>query len=326
MFRLRALPVSCGVLLCLFLAACHTAPRRPAPPPEVAAPPPPEAKGLYKVGQPYQVNGIWYYPQEDFTYDETGIASWYGPDFDEKFTANGEVFDQNQPSAAHKTLPMPSIVRVTNLENGRSILVRVNDRGPFIGNRVIDMSRRGAQLLGFEQQGTAKVRVQIMVPESIQAQSLAKMNGTEGGPPAEPPPPAVPRVAVVAEALPPPTGVGQAQPATPPPPGPTPPAQNFSTSSKPVPPGPALSETVTVVPVKPTGIYIQAGAFAHPEKAAALKAKLAPIGTVAISNVRVGSITMFRVRLGPIATATDADAMIAKLVAAGVTEPRIVVN
>src|SRR5271165_5776660 len=88
-------------------------------------------KGAYKLGQPYQVNGAWYYPAEDFGYDETGIASWYGPDFDQKFTANGEVFDQNVASGAHKTLPMPTIVQVTNLDNGRSIQLRINDRGPF---------------------------------------------------------------------------------------------------------------------------------------------------------------------------------------------------
>ncbi|HTH18117.1 MAG TPA: septal ring lytic transglycosylase RlpA family protein, partial [Magnetospirillum sp.] len=86
------------------------------------------AAPTYKVGKPYQVGGVWYYPKEDFDYDETGIASWYGPDFHAKTTANGEVFDQNAVTAAHKTLPMPSVVRVTNLENGRSLIVRVNDR------------------------------------------------------------------------------------------------------------------------------------------------------------------------------------------------------
>ena len=91
--------------------------------------------GRYKVGDPYQINGVWYYPKVDYDYRETGIASWYGPKFDGGQTANGEVFDMNGISAAHRTLPLPSIVRVTNLENGRSLKVRVNDRGPFARGR-----------------------------------------------------------------------------------------------------------------------------------------------------------------------------------------------
>ncbi|MBI3516648.1 MAG: septal ring lytic transglycosylase RlpA family protein, partial [Proteobacteria bacterium] len=117
-------------------------------------------RGVYKVGNPYDINGVTYYPAEDWNYDETGIASWYGPGFHEKYTANGEVYDQNDLTAAHKTLPMPSFVRVTNLDNGRAIVLRVNDRGPYARGRIIDVSRRGAQLLGFDTVGTAKVRVQ----------------------------------------------------------------------------------------------------------------------------------------------------------------------
>ena len=118
--------------------------------------------GIYKVGNPYQINGIWYYPAENDKYDSTGIASWYGPGFHGKATANGEVFDQNQLTAAHPTLPMPVLARVTNLENGKSIIVRVNDRGPFAAGREIDMSKHAADLLGFVQKGTAKVRVQYV--------------------------------------------------------------------------------------------------------------------------------------------------------------------
>src|SRR5581483_5098415 len=131
-------------------------------------------RGVYKVGEPYQIGGIWYYPAEDYSYDESGIASWYGPDFHGKYTANGEIFDLNGLSAAHRTLPMPTIVEVTNLENGRALALRVNDRGPFARGRIIDVSRRAAQLLGFEGQGTAKVRVKVLVPETIQAASLAR--------------------------------------------------------------------------------------------------------------------------------------------------------
>jgi len=134
-------------------------------------------RGVYKVGEPYQIGGIWYYPAEDYAYDETGIASWYGPDFHGKYTANGEVYDMNDLTAAHHTLPMPSLARVTNLDNGRSIVVRVNDRGPFAKGRILDMSRRGAQLLGFEQAGTAKVRVQILAQESKQLAAQMKAQG-----------------------------------------------------------------------------------------------------------------------------------------------------
>jgi rare lipoprotein A len=122
----------------------------------------------YKIGSPYKIKGVWYYPQLDYSYDEVGIASWYGPGFHGKATANGEVYDQDDMTAAHKTLPMPSIVRVTNLDNGRSIKVRVNDRGPFVDGRIIDLSRRGAQTLGFYGAGTARVRVEIEEQESRQ--------------------------------------------------------------------------------------------------------------------------------------------------------------
>lgn len=113
-----------------------------------------------KVGNPYKVAGVWYHPKENPTYDQTGYASWYGKDFHGKATANGEVYNMNALTAAHKTLPMPSYVKVTNLQNNRSIILRVNDRGPFVAGRLIDVSRRGAQLLGFQKQGVTRVRIQ----------------------------------------------------------------------------------------------------------------------------------------------------------------------
>ncbi len=122
--------------------------------------------GVYKVGNPYKIFGTWYYPKEDYSYSEVGTASWYGKDFHARKTANGENYDMNTLTAAHRTLPLPSIVKVTNLENGRSLILRVNDRGPYAKNRIIDISKRGAQLLGFQVQGTAKVRVEVMEKES----------------------------------------------------------------------------------------------------------------------------------------------------------------
>lgn len=122
--------------------------------------------GIYKVGNPYKIGSKWYYPKEDYNYSEVGIASWYGEDFNGKKTANGERYNMNTLTAAHRTLPLPSIVRVTNLQNGRSVIVRVNDRGPYVKDRIIDLSKHGAQLLGYMGQGTTKVKVEIMEKES----------------------------------------------------------------------------------------------------------------------------------------------------------------
>jgi rare lipoprotein A len=121
--------------------------------------PVPKGGGVYRVGKPYTVAGRLYVPEEDINYSATGIASWYGDDFHGRFTSNGEIYDMNSISAAHKTLPLPSYVRVTNLSNKRSIVVRVNDRGPFAQDRVIDLSYKTAQLLGFRGRGLAKVKV-----------------------------------------------------------------------------------------------------------------------------------------------------------------------
>ena len=121
-----------------------------------------EYTGHYKIGKPYLVNDITYYPKYDPAYSEEGVASWYGDSFHCKQTANGEVFNKHQLSAAHRTLPLPSVVRVTNLKNGRSAEVVVNDRGPFVNNRIIDLSDKAADILGFKNQGTAKVRVEYL--------------------------------------------------------------------------------------------------------------------------------------------------------------------
>ena len=123
-------------------------------------------QGYYKIGNPYQVAGTWYYPKEDYNYKEIGISSWYGPDFHNGVTANGERYDMHGLTAAHRTLPLPSVVRVTNLQNNKSLVLRVNDRGPFVNNRIIDVSMRAAQLLGFKEQGTTHVKVEILPEES----------------------------------------------------------------------------------------------------------------------------------------------------------------
>ena len=119
----------------------------------------PKGGGIYKVGEPYQIVGEWHIPREDPGYERVGIASYYAADFHGRHTANGEIFDMWALSAAHPTLPLPCLVYVTNVDNGRTLLLRVNDRGPYVNNRVIDVSRAAARYLGFESQGTARVRV-----------------------------------------------------------------------------------------------------------------------------------------------------------------------
>ncbi len=133
-------------------------------------------RGGYRVGVPYEIKGVWYYPAVDYNYDRTGVASWYGAEFAGRYTANGEIFDPNQLTAANTTLPMPSIVEVTNLQNGRSLQLRVNDRGPFVDGRLIDVSRRAAQLLGFETRGTTPVEVKILKGASIEVAEEAMRN------------------------------------------------------------------------------------------------------------------------------------------------------
>ena len=244
------------VALAVMLAACGE--REHAPPAGQAAAP---SRGYYKVGAPYQVEGVWYYPGPDYSYDETGIASWYGPDFHGKNTANGEVYNMNDLTAAHPTLPLPSIVRVTNLDNGRSIVVRVNDRGPYVRGRIIDLSRRAAQLIGMIGTGTAKVRVQILPDESRQAVLLAQQGEI---PSAERIASAVPTEKVTAETLVPPPGV-QAVPGPTPAPAPARPAQP--------PPAPVMVASAQAAPLPAQATPVAAP---QPVESAPLAAAAAP--------------------------------------------------
>src|SRR6201987_1866491 len=124
--------------------------------------PVPKGGGTYRVGKPYTVAGRFYVHEEDVNYRAEGLASWYGDDFHGRLTANGEVFDMGSLSAAHPTLPMPCYARVTNLGNGKSVIVRVNDRGPYHGNRLIDVSHKVAEVLDFKGNGIARVRVEYV--------------------------------------------------------------------------------------------------------------------------------------------------------------------
>lgn len=181
--------------LCLMLAQCGSASKltnRLDPKYGVAASPRvvqsgeavPRGGGTYRIGRPYTVAGRVYTPEENQNYRAEGLASWYGDDFHGRLTANGEVFDMTSITAAHPTMPMPSYARVTNMRNGKSLIVRVNDRGPFHGNRVIDVSHRAAKLLEFDRMGTARVRVEYVGRASLEGSDDNRLLATlrEGHP------------------------------------------------------------------------------------------------------------------------------------------------
>jgi rare lipoprotein A len=317
--RLR--PIALAALCCFGLAACaeteflvHTAK-------QVNGPSDSGGKlGRYKVGSPYQIKSVWYYPAEDYEYAETGIASWYGPNFHGKKTANGEIYNQNDLTAAHRTLPLPSAVRVTNLENGRSIILRINDRGPFAHGRIIDVSRRGAQLLGFERNGTAKVQVDILSDESRQLK-VAAINGSEQQLQVA----ASPREAVISKPLPASgasAGSPPAQTAT------QTPVQTTPLEPTPVKPSraPVLSSEVEVLPVSPTGIYVQAGAFSRLENALRMRDRVFDMGPTQISRFAVSGSEIYRVRIGPLDTVDVADLTLSQVMNAGVPEARLIVE
>jgi rare lipoprotein A len=172
-FRLgRAARAATAVGACLFLAQCASSGKMSRLDPKYGVSssprvvgmgePVPKGGGTYRVGKPYMVAGKMYVPEEDVNYRAEGMASWYGNDFHGRLTANGEVFDMASLTAAHPTLPIPSYARVTNLGNGKSLIVRVNDRGPYHGNRLIDVSNRAAELLDFKGNGVARVRVEYV--------------------------------------------------------------------------------------------------------------------------------------------------------------------
>jgi rare lipoprotein A len=294
--------------------AIHNVKETPAAAP---APGPVEARpGTYKVGRPYQIAEVWYYPRADYRYNETGIASWYGPGFHGKDTANGEIYNQEAMTAAHRTLPMPSLVRVTNLENGRSVKVRINDRGPFAHGRIIDLSRRAAELLDFINQGTAKVRVEILEVESRQL-AIAAGAGPEVAGEA---PAAAPVESVAVQELP-PVGVAPTAPA------PAPSSAAVQTVAVETAAAPVLPEPeVTLVPVRPSNIYVQAGAFTQVANAVRLRARLASLGNVQISKALVGEDDFYRVRLGPMANVDQADRTLALLINNGYKDAQVVVD
>ena len=345
-----------------------------------------EQAGSYKIGEPYRVGSVWYYPHEDFNLVETGIASWYGPDFNHHKTANGEIYDEQEMTAAHRTLQMPSLVRVTNLENGRSVVVRINDRGPYARGRLIDVSRRAAELLGFIGKGTARVRVETLPKESREVAEAAKRgmdtsrltmadldrystNAPQQAVTTEPdgqvamPATPVPPVQVaqinnsddsLPESLQTPT-ITVEQLSAPGHASPTTPAPDWTAAPPPSPERHVVSSTergefidrlglsdrsgavdstgmvqghmkkghflpdavVSQEQVAPTGIFVQAGAFAVRANADRMKETLGGIAPVIIETVSARGRTLYRVKLGPIASVDKADKVLEKVIAAG---------
>jgi len=281
---------------------------------------PGKSVGAYKVGSPYRINGVLYKPQEYDTYSETGIASWYGPGFHGKSTANGERFDTGELTAAHRTLPLPSLVRVTNLENGRAVFLRVNDRGPYAHGRIIDVSQKGAELLGFRSKGTARVRVELMKSESAQLAALAKKGISTKGHENK-----YNHSKVYAHGLPP----------TPPP---TPQIRQVSAKPVPIPldDGSTLSGHVkrgVVYPdpvveqkrVHATALLVQVGSFTGESQAQAFADKLQVFGLARVYPALVNGKSYYRVRI-PARDLQTADSLVHRLESKGYKDCLIVVE
>ena len=312
------------LMLCspLALAACQTGPR---PAVVATATPkgatPADVGSIYKVGTPYQIESIWYYPAEDYAYAQEGTASWYGTDFHGKRTANGDRYNMNDMTAAHPTLPMPSVVRVTNLANGKQIKVTVNDRGPFHSNRIIDLSKKAAQELGFYEAGTARVRVEIVAEDSLQLKNIALAKR----PPEMPQIVASPQGGVIASSL---------APLSPSVPVPEKAVRPVVAPLQPATPPPAIKPSAIKPVAKPTpkpaqvaaasGIFVQAGAFAEEASARKLEQQLGELGAVHIVPTTVNNKKLYRVRLGPVADTGSADALVGKIKAYGYKDAKVV--
>jgi rare lipoprotein A len=268
-----------------------------------------DGRSSYKVGGSYVVGGRVYTPEENYRYSESGMASWYGPGFHGKRTANGEAYDQHAMTAAHRTLPMPSVVRVTNLSNGSTAIVRVNDRGPFAQDRIIDLSRAAAEKLDMVRAGTASVRVEILPEESKRLKEIALNGGSVSE-----------QVAAMrgAPSAPPRTMVAAA-----PPPSPPPPAARAAPAPVPV-ASPSITTIAAGSPAAASGYFVQAGAFSTRDSAERVRATLAHFGDSSISQTSFGPTSLYRVRLGPFGSADAAQTTMGRVQQAGYRDARVV--
>jgi len=285
------------------------------------APPPPTPAPHYVLGQAWPgAQGVWFYPAERFALDQTGLATvdtagaergGHAP-----LTADGEVYDPTALAAAHQTLQLPAIALVTNLQTGRQILVRVNDRGPAAPGRVLSLTPRAASLLGVGPEGVAQVRVQVQDGPSRQ---LAAALHADDGPAVA----AAPREQVREDPLAPPPGIAQSQRGREAPAGPSAAPAAPVAASAPVPD--RLPELIWQGPVRPGTLMIQAGEFGTAEFAQRVMAKLAGL-PAHIERMRQGRTETYRVGAGPFANVSAADAALDRALRAGVTDARIVVE
>lgn len=313
------------LLLGLLLSACAGGERPPTKPGGAGGGG--ASGGLYKIGEPYQINGIWYYPNEDYSYDETGVASWYGPDFDGKYTANGEIYDMNALTAAHRTLPMPSMAQVTNLDNGRSLVLRINDRGPYARGRILDVSRYGAQLLGFDNAGTARVRVTILADASRQIATEMKTAGLYQRK-ASGPPPIEGKILASANAPIPVRPVTVAPPPLETPleaPPETPPKTLPAAQKGAKPPG--VLKLPSTTPAKGWDLYVQVAAFSNRAAAGRLSDQLRRLGPSLVTPTQIiNHKPLYRVRVGPFKSTREGDLMLDKIINAGHLDAKLVVD
>jgi rare lipoprotein A len=313
--RHLAWAAACLVALSLVISGCSSGSRSSDPFAGKGSPyyskkgPLPKGGGRRLIGEPYQVAGRWFHPKEQPGYDKTGVASWYGPQFHRRMTSNGEWFDMEGLTAAHPTLPLPSYVKVTNLENGRQIIVRVNDRGPFVGTRVIDMSKHSAEKLDFKRKGMAKVRVQYIGPAPLndKGSHLIAMNRELArGTPAS-------RMLAAA------SGKRMKQPEAVIAKREMPIEENYAPQPE--------AETIIAKqePAGERGYFVQVASFADPYNAERAREELQSSGPVQIQEFESSAGTLYRVRIGPLSDEGQAEYALRQAVDLGHPDARLVV-
>ena len=305
--------VSLGLLIAVAVTACSSTPPQPSPPVPTAQPPlpPPPVLGgapdavprvepRSRNGNPpfYEVFGKRYYVLSSSSgYWERGVASWYGPGFHKERTSTGEPYDMYGMTAAHKTLPLPAYLRVTNLQNGRSIVVRVNDRGPFVGNRIIDLSYSAAAKLDMLRNGTAMVELRALDPTAPPPVITASLPAAAAGSAAAGAPVAAPLTVIPA-------------------------AEAAASTSAPA------SAPATDAAHGTPALFVQAGAFADPANAQRLADKLrgGRYGKVFVRDDQIAGRRMYRVRIGPVPDVAEFDRVVAALERAGVNDAHLALD
>lgn len=275
--------------------------------------PVPYGGGRQQIGDPYQVAGRWFTPKEQPNYDKTGVASWYGEDFNRRKTSNGEWFDMTRLTAAHATLPLPSYVKVTNLESGREVIVRVNDRGPFVNTRVIDLSKQAANVLGYQRKGKTTVRVQYIGPAPLDdnGSHLVAMNqelqrGTS-----------LRRMIAAANRTRGRSGTSDIQLAETEVPPPKAVVQTVAFKKPKLTPASAASGIETTY-------FVQIGSFSNPVNAERARDQFVSAWPVQFVEMSGETGTVYRVRLGPITGRADAETALEGAAAAGFPDARLI--